>query len=235
MNVPGIHHQSYIDLFNALEDRHYNCLLGNPGIAPGSDTDKIKITNAFHYRLNGIEYYKAAADDVIAPESTEAGEFRKDVVCIDAAGTVTLVSGDVAESQEDAELPEIPSTKLALAYLEIPESFVKETTDVTTGMIKRLTSTIVPTGTVPTTEAHTHSAEDIGTGVVSNTEFSFLNGVTSAIQTQLDAKIAMPESVAAGDIFYHDGTAVVRLAKGAAGQVLTMNAGATAPEWATPS
>lgn len=38
----------------------------------------------------------------------------------------------------------------------------------------------------------------------------------------------------AGDIQYHNGTNWIRLAKGTAGQVLTMNAGATAPEWQTP-
>jgi hypothetical protein len=37
------------------------------------------------------------------------------------------------------------------------------------------------------------------------------------------------------DVLYHDGTNNVRLAKGTAGQVLTMNGGATAPSWATPS
>ncbi len=41
-----------------------------------------------------------------------------------------------------------------------------------------------------------------------------------------------PASVAAGDVFYWNGTTLVRLAKGTAGQVLTMNGGATAPEWA---
>lgn len=34
-----------------------------------------------------------------------------------------------------------------------------------------------------------------------------------------------------GDLLYHDGTNLVRLAKGAAGQELRMNSGATAPEW----
>lgn len=37
-----------------------------------------------------------------------------------------------------------------------------------------------------------------------------------------------------GDILYFNGTNWIRLAKGTAGQVLTMNAGATAPEWQTP-
>jgi hypothetical protein len=36
-----------------------------------------------------------------------------------------------------------------------------------------------------------------------------------------------------GDVMYYDGTDWVRLAKGTAGQVLEMNAGATAPEWDT--
>ena len=42
-----------------------------------------------------------------------------------------------------------------------------------------------------------------------------------------------PASVAAGDIFYWNGTTLVRLAKGTQGQVLKMNTGATAPEWAS--
>ncbi len=42
-------------------------------------------------------------------------------------------------------------------------------------------------------------------------------------------------SDAAGDIMYYNGTNYVRLAKGTAGQVLTVNSGATAPEWAADS
>ncbi len=46
--------------------------------------------------------------------------------------------------------------------------------------------------------------------------------------------VELIDSLAAGDIIYHDGTKFVRLAIGTAGQVLTVNTGATAPEWATP-
>ncbi len=42
-------------------------------------------------------------------------------------------------------------------------------------------------------------------------------------------------SDAAGDVMYYNGTNYVRLAKGTAGQVLTINSGATAPEWAADS
>jgi len=48
-------------------------------------------------------------------------------------------------------------------------------------------------------------------------------------------RVPSPASQAAGDILYRGGTEWERLAKGTAGQVLTMNSGATAPEWATPT
>ncbi len=44
---------------------------------------------------------------------------------------------------------------------------------------------------------------------------------------------ALAPTTTQGDVIYHNGSDNVRLAKGTAGQVLTMNAGATAPEWAT--
>lgn len=43
-------------------------------------------------------------------------------------------------------------------------------------------------------------------------------------------------TLAAGDLLYVDATpALVKLAKGSAGQVLTMNSGGALPEWATPA
>lgn len=43
---------------------------------------------------------------------------------------------------------------------------------------------------------------------------------------------ALAPTTTQGDLIYHNGTDNVRLPKGTASQVLTMNAGATAPEWA---
>lgn len=54
------------------------------------------------------------------------------------------------------------------------------------------------------------------------------------LHTLVDSSTWAIASQAAGDVIYFDGTNWVRLAKGTAGQVLTMNAGATAPEWQTP-
>lgn len=50
--------------------------------------------------------------------------------------------------------------------------------------------------------------------------------------SQTAAFDALAPTTTQGDTIYHNGTDNVRLAKGSAGQVLTMNSGATAPEWA---
>ena len=58
--------------------------------------------------------------------------------------------------------------------------------------------------------------------------------LTVADNSITGAKIALG-SDAAGDIMYHNGTDYIRLPKGTADQVLTMNDGATAPGWETAS
>lgn len=44
------------------------------------------------------------------------------------------------------------------------------------------------------------NAGDISSGVVSNTEFDTLNGVTSAIQSQIDAKAAIASVLAVQEL-----------------------------------
>ncbi len=61
---------------------------------------------------------------------------------------------------------------------------------------------------------------------------SIIRGGTGQ-SSQTAAFDALAPTTTQGDIIYHNGTDNVRLAKGAASKVLTMNAGATAPEWAT--
>jgi len=69
---------------------------------------------------------------------------------------------------------------------------------------------------------------------VSATELGYLDGVTSALQTQLDAKTAKSTLTTTGDIYYASGANTpARLGIGTAGQVLKVNSGATAPEWGT--
>jgi hypothetical protein len=67
---------------------------------------------------------------------------------------------------------------------------------------------------------------------VSATELGYLDGVTSAIQTQLDAKTAKSTLTTTGDIYYASAANTpARLGIGTASQLLAVNSGATAPEW----
>lgn len=65
------------------------------------------------------------------------------------------------------------------------------------------------------------------------TEIGYVNGVTSAIQTQLDARIAASVMTTNGDIITRAAGVPARLGIGSTGQVLTVSGGA--PTWANSS
>ena len=69
---------------------------------------------------------------------------------------------------------------------------------------------------------------------VDDTEIGYLNGVTSAVQTQLDAKIAKTLTSTTGDIIYASAANTpARLGIGTTDQVLKVTGGV--PVWATPA
>jgi len=75
--------------------------------------------------------------------NTGAGEFRKVLLSADFSipdayelTVATHTIGDVAASQDEAVLPDVPAGEVALAYLEIPENFTGGTTSFTQDMIK---------------------------------------------------------------------------------------------------
>jgi hypothetical protein len=59
--------------------------------------------------------------------------------------------------------------------------------------------------------------------------------LANTANTTANAAIAKTTVTNAGDIIYRNSTVPTRLGIGTAGQVLTVNSGATAPEWKTPS
>jgi hypothetical protein len=81
-------------------------------------------------------------------------------------------------------------------------------------------------------------ARDIASAIpapstVSSAELGYLDGVTSAIQTQVDAKTAKATLTTTGDIYYASAANTpARLGIGSSAQVLTVAAGV--PSWATP-
>ena len=69
---------------------------------------------------------------------------------------------------------------------------------------------------------------------ISSAELGYLDGVTSAIQTQMDAKTAKATLTTTGDIYYASSASTpARLGIGSSAQVLTVAGGV--PSWATPS
>jgi hypothetical protein len=72
---------------------------------------------------------------------------------------------------------------------------------------------------------------------VTPTELGYLDGVTSAVQTQVDAKIAKSTVTTKGDLLAATASATVaRLGTGTDGQVLTAASGETTGlQWATPA
>lgn len=69
---------------------------------------------------------------------------------------------------------------------------------------------------------------------VSTTELGYLDGVTSAIQTQLDGKTAKNTLTTTGDIYYaSSANTPARLGIGSTGNVLTVASGV--PSWAAPA
>jgi hypothetical protein len=71
-----------------------------------------------------------------------------------------------------------------------------------------------------------------------STTSSILAATPTAVKAAYDladGAIAKTTVTTAGDIIYRNATVPVRLGIGTAGQVLTVNTGATAPEWKTPS
>jgi len=71
-----------------------------------------------------------------------------------------------------------------------------------------------------------------------STTSSVLAATPTAVKSAYDladGAIAKTTVTTAGDIIYRNATVPVRLPIGTAGQVLTVNSGATAPQWSTPS
>ncbi len=119
---------------------------------------------------------------------------------------------------------------------------VKDTSASTWKLFKGVTTE--PTTTVDFTEGSLDdlavaglTASSLTVGDVSNTEFGYLNGVTSAIQTQLDAKIAKSDISAKGAILVGTGSGTyVAQSVGTNGQVLTANSALEdGVEWTTIS
>jgi hypothetical protein len=92
--------------------------------------------------------------------------------------------------------------------------------------------------TIGVSAATTSAAGVVQLSDSTSTTSSVLASTPTATKSAYDlanGAIAKTTVTTAGDVIYRNATVPVRLGIGTAGQVLTVNSGATAPEWTTPS
>ena len=119
------------------------------------------------------------AADLFPIVDTSAAETKK----ITPSALKTALSLNAVDNTTDANKPVSTATQTALN--------AKQDTLVSATNIKTINSTtILGSGNISVAPATAINATAIATGVVDNTEFEYLNGVTSAIQTQIDSKQA---------------------------------------------
>jgi len=94
------------------------------------------------------------------------------------------------------------------------------------GVVQLSNSTSTTSSVLAATPTAVKSAYDLATTA---------NTAAGTAQTTADAAITKATLTTAGDTLYRNATVPTRLAIGTAGQVLTVNSGATAPQWSTPS
>ena len=119
------------------------------------------------------------AADLFPIVDTSAAETKK----ITPTALKTALALNAVDNTSDANKPISSATQTALD--------AKQATLVSGTNIKTINSTtIVGSGNISVAPATAINATAIATGVVDNTEFEYLDGVTSAIQTQIDSKQA---------------------------------------------
>jgi len=135
------------------------------------------------------------------------------------SGAVTVGIQAASTTQSGAvQLSDSTSTTssvLAATPTAVKAAYDKASTAATTsvaGIVQLSDSTSTTSSVLASTPTATKSAYDLANGAIAKTT------VTTA-----------------GDIIYRNATVPTRLGIGTAGQVLTVNTGATAPEWKTPT
>lgn len=143
----------------------------------------------------------------------------------DAAGTLTLQNVDALDATTEATIEAAIDTLANLTSIQ--------------GQTFTLTGAFIRSGahslTLTTSGATNVTLPTTGTLVTLAGAESLTNKTISGSTNILGAVTMTLGSDADGDIYYRSSNVLTRLPKGTAAQVLKMNAGATAPEWATAS
>ena len=184
-----------------------NGVVSDAKVATGIDAAKIgagAVSNTEFGYLDGVTSAIQTQLDSKVDENAAITGATKTKITYDAKGLVTAgtdaTTADIADSSNkryvtDAQLVVIGNTSgtntgdNAVNSLYSGLATSKQDTLVSGANIKTINSTsLLGSGNISVAPASGIDATAIGTGSVSNTEFGYLDGVTSAIQTQIDTK-----------------------------------------------
>lgn len=121
----ALHQQSLMDQFDAIQTAMKYRALSNPGIAVGTTTSQVKITNTTVFLNNGVFKSKSTADTAFTATTHDIAANASLVqeavylVCLDASGTVTLNMGAIASGAAAALLPAVPAAKTPIGYVRV--------------------------------------------------------------------------------------------------------------------
>lgn len=155
-------------------------------------------------------------------------------------------NGLVIETETATTVPYLDANKKLVSSAVTPTElgYVSGVTSAVQTQINAKAPTASPTfsGTIttPLTASRalvTGASSELGASATTATELGYVNGVTSAIQTQLDAKVAKSTLTTKGDIYVATGASTVtRLGVGADNTFLKADSGeASGLIWASPS
>ena len=98
-------------------------------ITDGGTAGKVESVAAINFAIDDLPYTKAATDDLwdLTGVSTDADEFMKVLLCLDAAGAATIIEGTIASAtgagQADALVPEPLHGTVPVGIIEIGASY----------------------------------------------------------------------------------------------------------------
>lgn len=109
-------------LVNRLVLLNLNYNLVDPTLAAATTTTKVKTTAGGTYVVDGVLKGKGATDNLwdmstVASVVTSATQYNIYLLCLDAAGTASVVAGTPASALADVVLPTVPDGKTIIGFL----------------------------------------------------------------------------------------------------------------------
>lgn len=142
-------YQKLQDLFTGLLNRCF----GICGLVIATTSTKIKTATAVDYTINGLNYQKAATDNItITAGAVQAiSTFCKYLVSVDSSGAVTTTKGEDATTAVLALLPDLPADNAPIGYFQVATSGADTFTAGTTALdAAQVTDTYVDMGSIVT-------------------------------------------------------------------------------------